>query len=208
MKKQQTGQPCSKALGVGLGRAPIAREDQAFGSNPDFLTGSTQKERTSMKKHLSKKRVVLAAIIVVALALASGIAYAYWTSTGSGSGAASAADPTLGITVVQANDLTAMYPGDKVQTLHGTLTNNATNNVHVGHVVISGLTVTKKLGAVGDCGASDFTTAGTALVNEDVVGGSSSRIWTGLTIQFNNTAMNQDGCKGASVSINYSTTES
>ena len=33
-----------------------------------------------MKKHLSKKRVVLAAIVAVALAIGSGVAYAYWTS--------------------------------------------------------------------------------------------------------------------------------
>ena len=37
-----------------------------------------------MRKHLSKKRVVLAAIVVVALAIASGVAYAYFTATGAG----------------------------------------------------------------------------------------------------------------------------
>src|SRR5450759_1033138 len=109
---------CSKALGTGFGRAPLARGDQASSSDPDFLNRFNPKERTPMQKHLSKKRVVLAAIVTVALALASGVAYAYWTSGGSGAGSA-AAGTTSGITVNQTNSVSGLYPGGPAVALSG-----------------------------------------------------------------------------------------
>ena len=164
-----------------------------------------------MKKHINKKRVVLAAIVTVALALASGVAYAYWTSTGSGNGSMTAAASITGITVNQTGTLTAMFPGDAAQTLHGTFTNSTGSPVYVGHVNVSISKVEKPAGtlAVG-CDATDFDLNGSAAVNAEVpVGSPSTMLWSGHTIQFKDkTTSNQDACKGATVLLSYSTTTS
>ena len=163
-----------------------------------------------MKKHLSKKRVVLAAIIAVALAIASGVAYAYWTSTGSGDGQASAAASIAGIKVNQTGTLSAMYPGDSPQTLSGNFTNSTSGPVYVGHVNVSILAVENPVGtpAVG-CSDTDFDLIGSAAVNAEVaVGSPATPTWSGPTIKFHNKAVNQDACKGATVILHYSTTTS
>lgn len=40
-------------------------------------------------------------------------------------------------------------------------------------------------------------------VNADVPAGLGKGTWTGATIRFNNTATNQDSCKGARVNLAY-----
>ena len=165
-----------------------------------------------MKKHLSKKRVVLAAIVVVALAIASGVAYAYWTSTGSGPGTASAATSIAGITVNQTGTpLSAMYPGLAAQTLHGDFTNSTSGPVYVVAVTASISSVDKAIDApAGTCDDTDFTLGGAAPVNAEVpVGSPSTATWSGLTIQFKDKALvNQNSCKGATVHLTYATTAS
>lgn len=159
-----------------------------------------------MKKHLSKKRVVLAAIVAVALALASGVAYAYWTSNGSGTGSAAAASGTSALTVNQTTVLSAMYPGDSPQTISGDFDNPGSGPAYVSTVTASISSVTKAVGApAGTCDASDFTlTNATATVDAEVPTGNGVGAWTGPQIQFNNKATNQDACKGATVVLGYS----
>lgn len=159
-----------------------------------------------MKKHLSKKRVVLAAIIAVALAIASGVAYAYWTGAGVGSGAAAASSSTTNLTINQNNTLTDMYPGDSTQDLAGNFSNTNAATIHVSSVTVSISSVDKAIGApAGTCDASDFVIANaTATVNQDIPTGTSGS-WSGPTIQFNNKTTNQDACKGATVNLDYTT---
>jgi hypothetical protein len=159
-----------------------------------------------MKKHLSKKRVVLAAIVVVALAIASGVAYAYWTAGGSGTGTAAAAASTSNLTVNQSTVLAAMYPGDSAQTISGNFNNANSGPVFVSTVTASIASVVKAGGApAGTCDSSDFTLANTvATVNAEIPVGNNQGAWTGPTIKFDNKASNQDACKGATVNLAYS----
>ena len=76
-----------------------------------------------MKKHLSKKRVVLAAIVAVALAISSGVAYAYWTSNGTGGGTANAAGGGS-LAVDQPVAVSGLYPGIVDQDVSIVVTNN------------------------------------------------------------------------------------
>ena len=158
-----------------------------------------------MKKHLSKRRVVVSALIAVLLAIASGVAYAYWTGGGTGSGAASAATATSAVNPIQTTVLTAMYPGDGAQTISGKFNNTGSSPVWVATVTASIGTVTKATGATGTCDSTDFTLTPTvATVGAEIPAGNNMGAWTGPTIKFNDkAAVNQDACKGATLVLNY-----
>jgi hypothetical protein len=157
-----------------------------------------------MKKHLSKRRIVLAALVAVVLAIASGVAYAYWTGGGNGTGTGATAAGTTALTVNQSTVLTAMYPGDSAQTISGTFNNTSSGPVYVASVTASIASVTKAgIPAVG-CDATDFTLATpVASVNASVPVGSTVGAWTGPKINFNNKITNQDACKGVVVNLSY-----
>jgi hypothetical protein len=158
-----------------------------------------------MMRNLKKRGLLPVALGLVSLMLASGVAYAYWTANGSGTGAGTAAASTSNVTVVQTTVLTAMYPGDTAQTISGNFNNANTGPVYISTVTASISSVTKAVGApAGTCDASDFTLAtATATVNASIAVGNGVGTWTGPTIQFNNKATNQDGCKGATVNLGY-----
>ena len=158
-----------------------------------------------MKKHLSKRRVIVAAFVAVALAIASSVAYAYWTAGGSGAGSGTAAGTPLVVNPVQTTVLTAMYPGDTAQVISGKFNNTNTGPMWVAKVTASIGTVIKAGGApAGTCDATDFTLTPTATVNAEIPTGNSKGAWTGPTIKFNDKVTGQDYCKGATVNLAYS----
>jgi hypothetical protein len=156
-----------------------------------------------MKKHLTKKRVILLALVIVALAIASGVAYAYWTSSGSGTGSATAGT-TSDVVVHQTSTVTGLYPGGPTVTLSGNFDNPNSGAVHISSVTA---TVTGITGGGNDsgkpaCTAADFTIGGSA-AGSTVPTGNGVGSWTGLTVQMVDGAANQDNCKGASATIAY-----
>ena len=159
-----------------------------------------------MRKHFTKKRSVILALLLVALA-ASISGYAYWTATGSGTGTGSAAAGTANVTVNQTTVLAAMYPGDTAQTISGNFNNPNPGPVYILTVTASISSVVKAGGApAGTCDATDFTLANaTATVNAEVPAGNAKGAWSGPTIHFNDKASNQDACKGATVNLAYTT---
>jgi len=159
-----------------------------------------------MRHHLTKKRIVIAALLLIALSAVGG-AIAYWTAGGSGTGTATAAAGTVNVTVVQTSVITPMYPGDTAQTLSGNFNNPNTGPVWVSTVTASIASVVKAGGAPpGTCDATDFTLASaTATVNAEIPVGNAKGAWSGPTIKFNDKAgSNQDACKGATVNLAYS----
>jgi hypothetical protein len=156
-----------------------------------------------MEKHISKRRIIPVALALLALVAASGVAYAYWTANGSGTGTGATAASVTNVTVVQTTVLVPMYPGDAAQTITGNLVNGNTGPVYITTVTASIASVT---GGAGTCDATDFTLSPTqATVNAEIPVGTSVAVWTGPAIQFNNKpAVNQDGCKGATVHLAYS----
>jgi|tagenome__1003787_1003787.scaffolds.fasta_scaffold20912306_4 hypothetical protein len=149
----------------------------------------------------TKRRAFVVLGLVAALAVA-GAAIAFWTAGGSGTGTASTSNPSTQLTVNQTGTLTAMYPGDAAQTLSGNFDNSTGNSVRVETVTASISSVT---GGIGSCDASDYTLSSPVMgVHAEVPSGSGVSNWTGATIQFNDkAAINQDGCKGATVHISY-----
>ena len=150
-------------------------------------------------------KVVIAAV-AVAVVGGSGIAYAFWSAGGSGSGTG-ATGTTVAIVAQQTSTVSDMRPGDSPQTLSGNFDNPNSGPVYVTSVTASIGGVTKAGGAAaGPCTAADYTLASPVMsVAAQVPAGSGQGSWSGATIKFNNsTSLNQDACKGATVSLSYS----
>ena len=148
-----------------------------------------------MHKPTRKTAMVLGTVLLVS---GGGAAYAYWTSTGAGTGTAQSGT-TVALVVNQTTTVSGLAPGLPAQSLAGNFDNPNVGPVYVAAVTAI-VTGTDKPG----CGASDYTIAGPATVNAEIAPGNGVGAWTGLTIQFNNKpAANQDACKGANVTLAY-----
>jgi hypothetical protein len=180
--------------GNGLGRSDGA---QRPGVNPAFENRFQYQGENKMKKHLTKKRVVFAALVIVALGLAGGVAFAYWTGGGSGSGSATAAAGPAGLTVNQTSASSGLYPGGSVA-LSGDFDNSNAYPVYV-HSVTASVSGTSDV----NCLASWFYITGSATVDAQVPTGSAQGAWSGLSLNMTNAAVNQDDCKSATIDIDY-----
>lgn len=152
---------------------------------------------------LSRKTVAVVAGAVL-LVSGAGAAFAYWTTTGSGTGTATTGT-NVAITVNQ-TAVTGLYPGQAAVTLSGTFNNPNQGPAYVTAVTATGFTIDSTHVGAG-CLPASYTLGGTAVVTgNDVAPGSPAvgSSWTGLTITMNNLATSQDACKGATVTISYS----
>jgi hypothetical protein len=159
-------------------------------------------EGTSVVRKVGKKAIVVLAVTgVIAI---GGAAFAFWTAGGTGTGTVAVGTNTP-ITVNQTSTVTGIAPGVAAQPLSGNFTNANTSTVHVATVTVTVTSTDKPLNTPNPgCTAADFTiVGGTMAVNADVVVGTNTGAWTGATIAFNNTAINQDACKGAVVKLAY-----
>lgn len=146
--------------------------------------------------NFSLKKKIAAVGAAAAIIGSAGIAVAYWTQGGSGSGSA-ATGTTTDVTVNQLTTVEGMYPGMSAVTLSGNFDNPNPGPVKVG-------SVTATLGTLpAGCVAADFTIGGTAVVNAEIASGTGVGSWTGLTIQMNNTSVNQDACKVQTIPLVY-----
>lgn len=155
-----------------------------------------------MRINLKSKKVLAVGVAAVTV-ISGGAAYAYWTTTGSGTGSATSDAVTEAVTVLQTSVLTELYPGGAAQTLSGTFSNPNAGAVYVGTVTVAISSVTLATGATGTCAAADYALdANPMTINADVLADDTST-WSGATLQMNNTGLNQDGCKGATVNVAY-----
>jgi hypothetical protein len=147
------------------------------------------------------KRTTATFVAVVLIIAGAGVAFAYWTSGGGGTGSAETGTSDA-LVVNQTSVVTGMGPGVAAQGLSGDFSNNGTTNAHVD-------TVTAEIGDItggdGACSADDYAIAGSPMtVNADLAPGDPVGAWSGATIAFaNDPAVNQDGCKNATVAIVY-----
>lgn len=153
-----------------------------------------------MRKY--SKRTI-AAVAVVTLT-GSGLAYAFWSAGGSGT-AESTTGSTVALEVVQLVGATDLAPGLDPETLSGTFNNGNDGPIYVSTVTASIDSVVQAVGApAGTCDATDYTLANeTMTVDAEVAAGNAQGTWSGATLAFNNKAVNQDACKGATVTIAY-----
>lgn len=158
-----------------------------------------------MRKHLNTKIAVVALGAVAVTG--TGVAYAYWTTTGSGTGSATTtAGVDKKLTFTQ-DALAPMFPGDASQPLSVTVKNSSTESAYVA--TVKAYVATDKTGCTG----ADFLLDGTAAPVDadnaraltwaaaDLAAGGEQKATS--TIQFNNTKVGQDACKGAKVTVHY-----
>lgn len=152
------------------------------------------------------RRRLLAGVVAGLLVVGgAGAAFAYWSTTGSGTGTAATAAGTANLVIAQTAAPTNLAPGVPASTISGTVTNNATNAAFVTTVTVAITSVTKATGApAGTCDATDYTLTGAAMAVGVNIAPGASAPFTGATLGFNNKASaNQDGCKGATVTLGY-----
>ena len=156
------------------------------------------------------KRPVVIATLTLLLVVGGGIAYAYWTNNGTGTGSAETGT-NAALTVNQTTTVSAMAPGVAPQALSGNF-----DNPNVGPVFVKTVVATVTSTNATGCSAADYTITGVSIIGGSApgvggnvpAGGANVGSWSGLTIAFNNTTSNQDACKGAVLTIGYTTTSS
>jgi hypothetical protein len=71
----------------------------------------------------------------------------------------------------------------------------------------AGATVSGGIGSLPvGCVAADFTIAGSAPVDTEIMSGAGVGSWTGITIRMNDTVANRDGCKTQTIPLVYTLT--
>lgn len=159
------------------------------------------------KQSISKKFAAVALGTAVTVG-SLGVAFAWWSTTGDGFGEGSTTAGVTDVLTFDTAELSAMYPGDASQPLTVTVTNtDANESVYVDEV--NAWITTNNLGCDGD----DFLLNGVAAPSSN--DGTTALNWTATdmaagqdevssnTIQFNNKAVDQDACKGATVTVHY-----
>jgi hypothetical protein len=157
----------------------------------------------SWRKIRSGRRLVVTCLLVlIGGALAFTGAEGAMAAT-SGCAAPPAANNSL--TITQTSVLTGLAPSVAPATITGVATNNSTDSTHVTAITVSIETVTTRSGAVGECTAADFLLIAPRMpVGQTLqVGGSAT--FGGASIGFNDTSVNQDACKSATVTLRYTT---
>jgi hypothetical protein len=149
----------------------------------------------------SFKKKMAAAAAVVVLVGSGTAAFAFWSAGGTGSGSASTSPGSSGITINQTSPaITDLAPGVAAEPLSGNFDNSNASAVHVNQVTAS-IAVTP-VGA-NLCSAADYDLVQPTATNALVPTGLAQGSWTGGSLGFHNTLANQDGCKGATVNISY-----
>jgi hypothetical protein len=143
-------------------------------------------------------------VLAVCLLASAGVAYAYWTASGSGSGGASTAEPDA-ITINQTSTVDGLFPGGPAQALAGDFDNPNPGSIFVATITaaitgVSGPNITPAT----PCAAADYQLNDSPMtVNDEIPSGSGVGTWSGGSIQLLNSGSNQNGCKGATVTISY-----
>jgi hypothetical protein len=154
-----------------------------------------------MKRPRFKKRTwVLVGVIAAVAAMASVGAYAYWTSSGDGTGSATTGDSQAFVVTQQAPNPSNLVPGGPAQSVHIRVNNPASFNQYLTSLTfeIDPLWSEQAESGKPACTDADFTLVQPTVVAGDLTPGDHD--YTG-TIKLDNTAFNQDNCKGVTVDL-------
>ncbi len=162
-----------------------------------------------MSRLFNRKSVIVASVVAV---IAAAGAYAYWTQSGSGEGSAATSADGQNITVNQKSVVADLSPNSAPQDLSGDFDNPNDGSVRVSTISASVTDVTRTPAAVAanlPCATSNYALTGFPYtVNATIAAGDDVGSWaetgTAPTIQLVESGANQDGCKGATAVITYS----
>ena len=149
-----------------------------------------------------KTKFIIAGVAALGL-IGGGSAIAYWTTTGTGTGSASVGTSTA-VIVTQVGTITALTPGSGSQPVNFDINNTTTStNQRIATVAVSIASVTGGSNLPNVCVAGDFTLVQPTAINTDLTPGIHTYAPSGASLAFNDTASNQDGCKGATVNLAF-----
>jgi len=148
-----------------------------------------------MRKHLTKKRVLVLAAVAAVAAIGT-TAFAYFTTTGSGTG--SAAVGTSSALTLHGTTASTLYPGTS-SVVNFTVDNPSPGAQHLGTITL--VSVTTDAGHSG-CTMSDFTMPA-VVANENFANGNAQAVTATGTLTMADNG-NQDACKGAPLTLNLS----
>jgi hypothetical protein len=156
-----------------------------------------------MPRFFNRKQKV-GVVLAVCLLASAGVAYAYWTTSGSGSGGATTAEPDA-ITINQTSTVDGLFPGGPAQALSGDFDNPNPGSIFVATInAVIGDVAGPNITPAAPCAAADYQLNGFPVaVNDEISSGSGVGAWSGGSIQLLNSGSDQNGCKGATVTISY-----
>lgn len=148
----------------------------------------------------SRKSKVIAAAVLLTVSV-SGVAFAYWTSTGSGSATGTNAAGT-GTVTITGTVASGLAPGLS-RTVSFTAANPATNAIKIG--TISDTAIDSNIAGC-DTLIADFSMADVVADQVIPAGATAEPITATGSLAYANTAVNQDACKGAVITLTLSAT--
>ena len=140
-----------------------------------------------------KKKAIAAAIAAGAVAF-GGLAYAYFTTTGAGTGSGAVGTSTA--LVLNGTVASSLYPGTS-STVSFTVDNASPGHQLLNTIHLVNVTTDSAHSA---CDVSDFTMPD-VVANQDFATGSGQAVTATGTITMANTAVSQDACKNAPLTL-------
>jgi hypothetical protein len=161
-----------------------------------------------MKKHLSKRRVIVAAFVVLALAIASSVAYAYFTSTGSGSGSAAVGTAGNNLVVTGTPDATALTPGGPGSVISFTVQNPSNFNQKISSIHLASITPDGVHGSCATVLGTDFSMGNVGVgAGGNIAPNAAAQALTETgTLNMLDSGISQNACQGATLTLTFSTT--
>lgn len=146
---------------------------------------------------MKRSRKILVAMVagVASLAIA-GAAFAYFTTTGSGTGTGSTG--TSSAVTIHGTASTTLYPGT-TSSVTFTVDNPSTGHQFVNTIHLASVSTDAGHSA---CVVADYTMPDVAAA-QDVASGNGIVITTTGTLTMANTAVSQDACKNAPLTLNF-----
>jgi len=155
---------------------------------------------------ISRKKLAIVASVLVSMVVA-GTAFAYWTASGSGTGSANAAAATQDGYTLSASGFGGIYPGSTANVAI-TATPNALNKAHVKVANIS-LALTPVTTGVSGCDPSWFTVDTISSLNpvlaptDSGVAAGSAVLHMSDALDANSAPVDQNACKGVSITLHF-----
>jgi hypothetical protein len=146
------------------------------------------------------RKGLLAMLGTLAVVAIGGLAYAYWTGSGSGTGSGTVG--TSGSVVLSGSVTTGIAPGTS-EPVSFTAANSSSAATQVTTVHLESITADAGHSA---CTTADFSMANVTQNHQVPAGATADPLPNAGTLAYANTAVSQDACKGATLTLTLSST--
>jgi hypothetical protein len=153
----------------------------------------------NVRSFLNRKTALIVGAGAAIVALSGTAAFAYWTTTGSGTGSATTATSN-GTIVLHASFADGLTPGASTP-VSFTADNAGSSSLFVGTIHLASVTADA---GHASCDVADYTMADVTSDTTAAAGATGATLNGTGTLTFADTAVNQDSCKGATITLHLS----